>query len=128
MQIEASRRKHEHISVSCGFRRTMTSMRYNGFSPDRDFHRAGIGAGHSELDPGLEQLVGPDSRLERIATGFNKWTEASLDAPRNSSVCGDPSKTTSTFGFRGRARAFSCTLADIQVQSHSMGRSQAQME
>jgi len=28
-----------------------------------------------KLDPTLEQLVGPDSKLERIATGFNKWTE-----------------------------------------------------
>ena len=28
-----------------------------------------------KLDPALEQLVGPDSKLERIATGFNKWTE-----------------------------------------------------
>jgi len=28
-----------------------------------------------KLDPALEQLVGPGSKLERIATGFNKWTE-----------------------------------------------------
>ena len=28
-----------------------------------------------KLDPALEQLVGPDSKLERMATGFNKWTE-----------------------------------------------------
>ena len=27
------------------------------------------------LDPSLYQLVAPDSKLERIATGFNKWTE-----------------------------------------------------
>src|SRR5580700_2190494 len=31
-----------------------------------------------KLDPGLEQLVGPDSKLERIATGFNKWTEGAV--------------------------------------------------
>ena len=28
-----------------------------------------------KLDTTLEQLVGSDSKLERIATGFNKWTE-----------------------------------------------------
>ena len=27
------------------------------------------------LDPSLDQLVAPESKLERIATGFNKWTE-----------------------------------------------------
>src|SRR5579863_8278592 len=27
------------------------------------------------LDAAIEQLVGTDSKLERIATGFNKWTE-----------------------------------------------------
>src|SRR5712672_3103606 len=28
-----------------------------------------------KLDPALDQLVGPDAKLERIATGFNMWTE-----------------------------------------------------
>ena len=27
------------------------------------------------LDPSLDQLIAPNARLERIATGFNKWTE-----------------------------------------------------
>src|SRR5438105_15090186 len=27
------------------------------------------------LDPSLDQLVAPNARLERIADGFNKWTE-----------------------------------------------------
>jgi gluconolactonase len=27
------------------------------------------------LDPSLDYLVAPDAKLERIATGFNKWTE-----------------------------------------------------
>ena len=27
------------------------------------------------LDPSLDQLVAPNARLERIAAGFNKWTE-----------------------------------------------------
>ena len=27
------------------------------------------------LDPSLDQLIAPKARLERIATGFNKWTE-----------------------------------------------------
>ena len=46
-----------------------------------------------KLDPALEQLVGPDSKLERIATGFNKWTEGPVwTRRRNSPVCGDPRK------------------------------------
>ena len=28
-----------------------------------------------KLDPSLDQLVPPDAKLERIATGFDKWTE-----------------------------------------------------
>jgi gluconolactonase len=28
-----------------------------------------------KLDPALDRLVAPDAKLERIATGFNKWTE-----------------------------------------------------
>jgi len=28
-----------------------------------------------KLQPSLDQIVGPDSKLERIATGFEKWTE-----------------------------------------------------
>src|ERR1700730_15937959 len=27
------------------------------------------------LDPSLDQLVAPDAKLERVATGFDKWTE-----------------------------------------------------
>ena len=28
-----------------------------------------------KLDPALDRIVGPDAKLERVATGFNKWTE-----------------------------------------------------
>src|SRR5438477_333511 len=28
-----------------------------------------------KLDPALDRLIAPDAKLERIATGFNKWTE-----------------------------------------------------
>ena len=28
-----------------------------------------------KLDPALDQLVAPDAAVERVATGFNKWTE-----------------------------------------------------
>src|SRR5271167_4651904 len=28
-----------------------------------------------KLDPVLDDIVGPDARLERVATGFDKWTE-----------------------------------------------------
>ncbi len=63
--------------VRCGFRRTMISIA---------IHRllllivtvtafTALAQDIQKLDPALEQLVGPDSKLERIATGFNKWTE-----------------------------------------------------
>ena len=28
-----------------------------------------------KLDPALDKIVGSDSKLERVAMGFNKWTE-----------------------------------------------------
>src|SRR6202521_1970727 len=28
-----------------------------------------------KLDPAFDRIVGPDAKLERVATGFNKWTE-----------------------------------------------------
>jgi hypothetical protein len=81
-----------------------------------------------KLDPALEQLVGPDSKLERIATGFNKWTEGPVWTHEGTLLFAEIPATTSTCGSRVGARAFSCTPADIQGQSHSTGRSQAQME
>src|SRR5260370_20289415 len=65
--------------VRCAFRRTMTSI---------PIHRlfllivtataltvSALAQDIQRLDPALDQLVGPDAKLERIATGFNKWTE-----------------------------------------------------
>src|SRR5712672_4167081 len=60
-----------------------------------------------KLDPALEQLVGPDSKLERIATGFNKWTEGPVwthegtllfaEIPANKIDLWIPGKGTSVF-------------------------------
>jgi len=36
---------------------------------------SGQGQEIQRLDPSLDQLIAPNARLERIATGFNKWTE-----------------------------------------------------
>src|SRR5580704_4774628 len=65
--------------VCCGFRRTMTP---NGIHrlfllivSVMAFTMSALAEDIQKLDPTLEQLVGPDSKLERIATGFNKWTE-----------------------------------------------------
>src|ERR1700738_3810674 len=65
--------------VRCGFRRTMRS---NGIHrlfllivSVMAFTMSALAQDIQKLDPTLEQLVGPDSKLERIATGFNKWTE-----------------------------------------------------
>jgi len=43
---------------------TLTALTLPAFSQDIQ-----------KLDPALDRLVGPDAKLERIATGFNKWTE-----------------------------------------------------
>src|SRR5438034_3711049 len=43
---------------------TLTALTLPAFSQDIQ-----------KLDPALDRLVAPKARLERIATGFNKWTE-----------------------------------------------------
>src|SRR6201987_5334967 len=64
--------------VCRGFRRTMTSIAVQLFLlivSVPDFSVPAFAQDIQKLDPALDQLVGPDSQLERIATGFNKWTE-----------------------------------------------------
>src|ERR1041384_5231968 len=34
-----------------------------------------LGQHIQKIDSALEQFIGPDAKLERIASGFNKWTE-----------------------------------------------------
>ena len=81
-----------------------------------------------KLDPALDQFVGPDAKLERVATGFNKWTEGPVWTHEGTLLFAEIPQTASTCGFPVRARAFSCIPADIQVRSLSKGRSQARME
>src|SRR4029077_2577885 len=64
--------------VRSGFHRTMTSAIHRLFLlivTVIAFTAPAWAQDVQKLDPALEQLVGPDSKLERIATGFNKWTE-----------------------------------------------------
>jgi hypothetical protein len=65
--------------VHCGFRRTMTSIAIHRLFllivTVTAFAVPALAQDIQKLDPALEPLVGPDSKLERIATGFNKWTE-----------------------------------------------------
>ena len=43
-----------------------------------------------KLDPSLDKFIAADAKLERVATGFNKWTEGPvLDAGRQSAVRGN---------------------------------------
>src|SRR5260370_41799581 len=67
------------LPVPCGFRRTMTSIAIHRLflliATVTAFTLPALAQDIQQLDPALEQLVGPDSKLERIATGFNKWTE-----------------------------------------------------
>ena len=67
------------------------------------------------LDPALDRVVGPDAKLERIATGFNKWTEGPVwtregsllfaEIPANNIIQWIPGKGASVFlhpsGYKG---------------------------
>jgi hypothetical protein len=65
--------------VRCGFRRTMTSTAIHRLFllivTVTAFTVSALAQDIQKLAPALERLVDPDSKLERIATGFNKWTE-----------------------------------------------------
>ena len=60
-----------------------------------------------KLDPALDKIVGPDSKLERVATGFNKWTEGPVwtregillfaEIPANNIIQWTPGKGASVF-------------------------------
>src|SRR5713101_3616511 len=60
-----------------------------------------------KLDPVLDRIVAPDARLERVATGFNKWTEGPVwthagsllfaEIPSNNIVQWIPGKGASVF-------------------------------
>ena len=60
-----------------------------------------------KLDPALDGLIAPDSKLERIATGFNKWTEGPVwtrggtllfaEIPANNIIQWIPGKEASVF-------------------------------
>ncbi len=85
------------LPVRCGFYRTLISIAIHRLFllivTVTAFTVAAFAQDIQKLDPALDRLVGPNAKLERIATGFNKWTEGpGLDARRNSPVCGDPSK------------------------------------
>jgi gluconolactonase len=68
-----------------------------------------------KLDPALDNIVGSDSKLERVATGFNKWTEGPVwtrdgrllfaEIPANNIVQWIPGKGTNLFlhpsGYKG---------------------------
>src|SRR6267154_1858346 len=65
--------------VGCAFRRTMNPIAiprlFLLMVTVAAFTVSALAQDIQKLDPAFEQLVGPDSKLERIATGFNKWTE-----------------------------------------------------
>jgi gluconolactonase len=71
-----------------------------------------------KLDPILDRLVAPDAKLERVATGFDKWTEGPVwtregrllfaEIPANNIIQWVPGKGTSVFmhpsGYKGSER------------------------
>src|SRR5215831_15319272 len=68
-----------------------------------------------KLDPALDHITGPDAKLERIATGFDKWTEGPVwtregsllfaEIPANNVIRWIPGKGASVFlhpsGYKG---------------------------
>jgi hypothetical protein len=114
--------------VCCGFRRTMTAITIHRLFllivAVTTFTVSTLAQDIQKLDPALEPLVGPDSKPLALTSGL----KAQFGRTKELSCLRRSQQTTSTCGSRVRARAFSCTPADIQVQSHSKGRSQAQME
>lgn len=68
-----------------------------------------------KLDPALDHIVGPDAKLERVATGFDKWTEGPVwtregsllfaEIPANNIIQWSPGKGASVFmhpsGYKG---------------------------
>src|ERR1700694_4071486 len=67
------------LKVRCGFRPRMPSTAIRPLflliATVTAFTVSALAQDIQKLDPALEPLVGPDSKLERIATGFIKWTE-----------------------------------------------------
>src|SRR6201997_4899836 len=93
------------------FRRTMTSIAIQRLFllivTVTAFTVSALAQDIQNLDPALDQLVGPDAKLERIATGFNKWTEGPVwtregtllfaEIPANNIDLWIPSKGASVF-------------------------------
>src|SRR3979490_1302291 len=60
-----------------------------------------------KLDPVLDRIVAPDARIERVATGFDKWTEGPVwtrqgpllfaEIPANQIIEWSPGKGASVF-------------------------------
>jgi gluconolactonase len=65
--------------VRCIFSRTMISIAIQRLLllmvTVTAFSLSALAQDIQRLDPALDQVVGPDAKLERIATGFDKWTE-----------------------------------------------------
>src|SRR5258708_27285245 len=99
------------FSVSCAFRRTMTSIAIHRLFllilTGTAFTVSALAQDIQKIDPALDQLVGPDAKVERIATGFNKWTEGPVwtragillfaEIPANKIDLWIPGKGTSVF-------------------------------
>lgn len=75
----------------------------------------GYSQGIQKLDPVMDQLIDPNSAVERVATGFNKWTEGPVwthaqsllfaEIPANSIIQWRPGQSASVFlhpsGYKG---------------------------
>ena len=70
-----------------------------------------------KLDPALDHIVGPDAKLERVATGFDKWTEGPVWTREGSLLFARSRRTTSSSGVPAKAQASSCTPAGTKARS-----------
>ena len=64
-----------------------------------------------KLDPALDRLISPDAKLERVANGFNKWTEGPVWTRNGTLLFAEIPANNIVQWIPGRAPVSSCTPA-----------------
>src|SRR5580700_3633900 len=93
----------------------MMAVRKFGIAVSLSIAASVFAQGVKKLDPSLDQLIDTNASVERIASGFNKWTEGPVwthggsllfaEIPSNNIIQWLPGKATSVFlrpsGYKG---------------------------
>src|SRR6266567_3805135 len=85
---------------------TLTAVSVLSFSQDAQ-----------RLDPALDQIVGADAKVERIASGFDKWTEGPVWTREDTLLFAEiPANNIIQWSLVG-AQVFSCIPAGTKARS-----------